>query len=192
LSKAKEKKTKTKIMKLNLLTLGLLFNCGLLFSQTNTNISIKNELITCKNENEKIKQENDYLKKSLNIQQPIKNLIQNEVELKIVKIEGNIKEQTITFTLFITNHKANDDFQFNTNAQAIDFQGKEYTSDKIYIGNSYVRNKLYTDTPLEVKVKFMQVLPSTRILKIFNLESYQTGIFDSGNFEFRDLEINWK
>ena len=164
----------------------------LLFANANAVFSQGTNCNALKAENVKIKQENEYLKKTLGILQPIKNLVQNEVELKIVKIDGSIKDQTVTFILYITNHKANDDFQFNQTAQAIDVQGKEYNTDQIHLGNSWVSNKLFTDTPLEVKVKFSKVLPSTKIFKVLNLVSYKRGVFDSGNFEYRDLEINWK
>jgi hypothetical protein len=161
------------------------------FANTNTVFSQATNCNDLKAENIKIKQENEYLKKTLGILQPIQNLVQNEVELKIVKVDGSIIDQTVTFILYITNHKANDYFQFAT-AQAIDVQGKEYNTGQIFLGNGGVRNKLFTDTPLEVKVKFSKVLPSTKIFKVLNLESFKTGIFNKGNFEYKDLEINWQ
>jgi len=170
--------------KIFIITLLIITSAKTIFSQAKDCSALKFE-------NEKIKQENEYLKKTLNILQPVKSLVQNEVELKIAKIEGSIKDQTVTILLYITNHKANDYFQFGK-VKAIDIQGKEYVRDQINFGSSLARNKLFTDTPLEVKIKFSKVLPTTKIFKLLYIESYKIGVFDSGNFEYRDLEINWK
>jgi hypothetical protein len=172
--------------------LKLISSTILLLAVINNAFSQETNCNTLKLENQKIKQENDYLKQTLGMMEPIQNIVQNGVELKITKVDGSIKEQTLTVTLLLTNHKANDEFQFEAAVQAIDIQGNEYKTSEISIGNSGVRNKLFTDVPIVVKVKFSNVLPITRMFKILNLVSYQVGIFDASNFEYRDLEIHWK
>lgn len=180
-------------MKLKFLIIVLLTNASVVFSQAKKTTTCQNDLTTCKTENEKLKQENDYLKKSLNVLTPLKSLTQDEVEFKITKCEGNIKEQTIIITFYLTNHKANSSFRMD-DAQTIDVQGKDFNTYEISLGNKGNSNNLYTDTPLESKIKFYKVLPSIKILKLLsvNQSPYSLGILKTGNFEFRDLEITWK
>lgn len=147
--------------------------------------------VLCQTELSRVQAENEYLKKSLNVLTPIKTVEQDELEIKLVKCEGNIKEQTITIGLILTSHKANSEFQFSS-SQTIDLQGRELNPSGINLGKESVRNTLFTDTPIQATFKFIQVLPSIKILKIFSASYYDVGLFKRGNFQIKDIEVNWK
>lgn len=178
-------------MKQNFLIIVLLTNSIAVFSQAINSTISKNDLATCKIENEKLKQENEYLKKSLNILQPIKSVEQDGLEFKLIKCEGKIKEQNINLTFILTSHKANDEFQFMS-AQTIDLQGNDFSTYEINLGNKGTRNTLFTDTPVQTKIVFNKVLPSTKKLKLLNIKYYGIGAFKEGYFEFKDLEVIWR
>lgn len=145
----------------------------------------------CQQELSKVQAENEYLKKSLNILTPIKTVEQDELEIKLVRCDGNIKEQTITIGLILISHKANSEFQFGS-SQAIDLQGRELNVGTINLGNKIVRNTLFTDTPIQATFKFIQVLPSIKIIKILSASYYNVGLFKEGVVQFKDIVINWK
>jgi hypothetical protein len=156
-------------MKFTILTFALLVNAISVFSQVANSHTLITDLANCKADNGKLQQENDYLKKSLNILQPIKVFKSDGLEFNLLKADGNIKEQTVTFTFALTNRKANNDFQF-ASAQAIDIQGNDFKASNINIGQQGKRNKLYTDTPIKTIIEIRQVLPSTKIFKVLNAE----------------------
>jgi len=138
-----------------------------------------------------LSKENEYFRKSLNILKPIKSVEQGGLTFNLTKCEGNIKEQTITLTCFIINHKANSEFQFEK-ANLTDIQGNNFLSYDFKIGNQDVRNMLFTDTPLGTKITFKNVLPSTQMIKMIGLSYYGTGLFEKGTFIFNDIAVAWK
>lgn len=175
-------------MKITILGLTLLFSPVTFAQNVNT---LKADLAICNANGQKLQAENDYLRKSINVLKPIKTLEQDDFEVRLLKCDGNIKEQTITVTLALTSHKANSEFQFSS-GQIIDLQGKDFKTYERYLGKEKDRNKLYTDTPLEATLRFSQVLPSIKILKLFSVGYYSVGLFKEGSFEFKDIDINWK
>ena len=175
-------------MKITSLLLTFLLSSASFAQNLNT---LKADLAACNANGQKLQEENDYLKKSINILKPIKSLEQDNLEVNLLKCEGNIKEQTIIITLALTSHKANSEFQFNS-SQIIDLQGKDFKTFEMYLGKERNRNKLYTDTPLEAKFRFNQVLPSIKILKLFSAGYYSVDLFKEGSFEFKDINVNWK
>ena len=138
-----------------------------------------------------LSKENEYFRKSLNILTPTKSVDQGGLTFNLIKCEGNIKEQTITLTCFIINHKANSDFQFEK-ANLTDIQGNNFLSYDFKIGNQDVRNTLFTDTPLATKITFKNVLPATQMIKVIGLNYYGTGLFDKGVFIFNNIGVVWK
>ncbi len=166
-------------MKKNLLIFALIItNVFISFSQvTKCDLVIK--------ENQELKQQNDYLRKSLQIFEPMKIVENDDVEIRLVKCDGKTKEQLIIMTFVLINHKANDSFTF-FRSQMIDIQGNDFSANEINLGNSYRSNTLYTDTPMQAKIVFNKVLPSTKILKLINLDTQK------GNYEFKDIEVNSK
>ncbi|GAB3996820.1 hypothetical protein GCM10028807_40400 [Spirosoma daeguense] len=74
---------------------------------------LKSDLAICNANGQKIQAENDYRRKSINVLKPIKLLEQDDIGVRLVKCEGNIKEQTITVILALINHEANSEFLFS-------------------------------------------------------------------------------
>lgn len=161
------------------------------FSQNTKLDELWDELNNCKQNMAKLQEENDYLRKSLNVSRPVTAFEQDDIEVKLMKCTGNIKEQTITVVMVLTSHKPNGDFQFRS-SQAIDLQGKSFEQYYIQLGGLSSRNRLYTDTPMEAVIKFTQILPSTKILKLINVFYHGVGLFSAGSFEFKNIDINWK
>lgn len=138
-----------------------------------------------------LKKENAYLKKALQVTTPTKTVTSSKIDFNLIKCEGNSKEQTVTLTLTLVNHDANQNFQFSE-AKAIDLEGNEYPTYNITIGSARDRNKIYTDTPIKATFKFTKVLPSVKIFKLIPIGYYdkeQPG--RSIEIEYKDLTINW-
>ena len=138
-----------------------------------------------------LSKENEYFRKSLNILTPVKSVEQGGLTFNLTKCEGNIKEQTITVTCFIINHKANSEFQFEK-VSLTDIQGNNFSTYDVKIGDANTRNMLYTETPLETKIIIKNVLPSTQMIKLIGLSYYGTGLFEKGTFIFNDVAVVWK
>lgn len=134
--------------------------------------------------------ENEYFRKTLNILTPVASVERGGLTFNLTKCEGNLEAQTITLTFFIINHRANSDFQFEK-SNFVDIQGKNFESYGIQIGGR-IRNKLFTDTPVEAKVTFKQVLPATKMIQVAHLSYFGTGLFEQGSFSFKDIAVTWK
>jgi hypothetical protein len=134
-----------------------------------------------------IKKENEYLKKALNILAPIKTATSKKMDFLLTKCEGNIKEQTVTVTLIVTNHGPNTDLSLNKSI-GVDAEGNEYKTYGINIGTGGSRNKVFTDVPVKTTFQFEKVLPSVKLLKLIAVD---IGGNDPG-FEYKDIPITWK
>jgi hypothetical protein len=134
-----------------------------------------------------IKKENEYLKKALNILAPIKKATSNKMDFLLTKCEGNIKEQTITVTLVITNHGPNTDLSLSKSV-GVDVEGNEYQTHRINIGSESFRNKVFTDVPVKTTFTYEKVLPSVKLMKLIAID---IGGNDPG-FEYKDIPVTWK
>jgi hypothetical protein len=140
---------------------------------------------------DEVKKENEYLRKALKITTPVKTVTSLNIDFNLIKAEGNKKEQTVTLTLTILNHDANQRVSFDK-AKAIDVEGNEYQTDDIYIGSSWNANTTYTDTPIKTTIRFKKVLPSTQIFKLVPINYFHEKHSSTINFEYRDITIDWK
>jgi hypothetical protein len=134
-----------------------------------------------------IKKENEYLKKALNILAPIKTATSKKMDFLLTKCEGNIKEQTVTVTLIVTNHGPNTNLSFQK-ATGVDVEANEYETYGIKIGSGGSSNKVFTDVPVKTIFQYEKVLPSIKMLKLIAVEF-------SGNdpgFEYKDIPVTWK
>lgn len=159
-----------------IITMIMLFSVQALKAQTNC---------------EELKKENEYLKKALKVTTPVKTVTSGKIDFNLIKCEGNTKDQTVTLTLTLVNHDANKEFQFST-AKAIDLEANEYETYNMTIGSAQTRNKIYTDTPVKVTIKFTKVLPSVKLFKLIPVEYYddeQPG--RKVGFEYKDINITW-
>ena len=135
-----------------------------------------------------LKKENDYLRNALNINAPISKTILEDVEISIVKIEGNSTSQTVVVTLLLNNTIANRTFQWNgVDMKAIDIEGNIYK-----IKPDYSRNIIHTDVPVRSQVVIQQVLPKTKIIKLLALSFFSLRTNTRSPIaEFRDLPVEW-
>ncbi|BAV09681.1 hypothetical protein FLA_5734 [Filimonas lacunae] len=140
---------------------------------------------------DEVKKENEYLRKALKITTPVKTATSLNIDFNLIKAEGNKKEQTVTLTLTIVNHEANQRVNFN-NAKAIDTEGNEYETYEISIGSSSSSNTVYTDTPVKTTIRFKKVLPSTLIFKLIPINYYHENKSGVVTFEYKDIPIDWK
>lgn len=136
---------------------------------------------------EEIKKENEYLKKALNILTPVKTATSKKMDFLLTKCEGNIKEQTVTVTLVVTNHGPNTDLSFRKTI-GVDVEANEYETYRIKIGSSGSSGKVFTDVPVKTVFQYEKVLPSIKLMKLIALEF---GGNDPG-FEYKDIPITWK
>jgi hypothetical protein len=137
---------------------------------------------------EEVKKENEYLKKALNILQPKKTNTTKNIDFSIQKCEGNIKEQTITLTLIVTNKGPNTDLNINS-AVIVDVEANEYRTYNIKIGSSGTFNKIFTDVPVKATFQFNKVMPGTNLLKLVSIDIYSSG---NASFEYKDVSVTWK
>ncbi|QEC41516.1 hypothetical protein [Pseudobacter ginsenosidimutans] len=136
---------------------------------------------------EEIKKENEYLKKALNILTPVKTATSKKMDFLLTKCEGNIKEQTVTITLVVTNHGPNTELNFRKTT-GVDVEANEYETYRIKIGSGGSSNKVFTDVPVKTVFQYEKVLPSIKLMKLIALEF---GGNDPG-FEYKDIPITWK
>ena len=168
-------------------------------AQTNTDIKeeidqIKIEISKLKTEINTVKSQNIYLKKTLNINQPILQLKENNNEYRITKVIGNSKEKTIGINFLIesldANKKSNlDDFTL------VDLNGNEYKINLYKSSSPYL--KLTTKVPLNIHITFDNVNDEVKMIKLFKFRTENTlesDIFNSQftKQEFRDLNVTWQ
>ena len=168
-------------------------------AQTNTDIKeeidqIKIEISKLKSEINTVKSQNIYLKKTLDINQPILQLKENNNEYRITKVIGNSKEKTISINFLIesldANKKSNlDDFTL------VDLNGNEYKINFQKSSSPYL--KLTTKVPLNIHITFDNVNDEVKMIKLFKFRTKNTLENDRLNSqysiqEFRDLNVTWQ
>lgn len=161
----------------------LLANQGIAQS-TQSCDQIKSELL-------KVKAENESLKNSLKIGKAISEINSDNIDFKLLKMEGDSKNQTITATLTLKSSAAN--WYINSNVKSIiDVDGNEYKLKSYTIGaKDYGKIELNTDVPIKCTFTFGGILPSVKIIKLFKFD-YSHKFGEDYFVEFRDLSINWK
>ncbi len=152
---------------------------------------LAHQVILAQSDCDKIKAENDYLRKALKIVTPVKLITSSKIDFNLVSCKGNIKEQTVTVQLILTNHAANQEFQFSS-ATAVDIEGNEFKYNKIKLGSEGSRNKIYTDVPIKTLITFSMVLPSVKLMKLIAVEYYDDERPGrSIGFEYKDIPVEW-
>ena len=141
---------------------------------------------------EQLKTEIDYLKKVLKIQnEPVYKDIVNGVEIKITKIEGSIRAQTIVFEGLITPLKPSLERGSLRDFFGVDLEGVDYNQ-----GGSTGELVLYQDVPVKFSFNIERINSNVSTLRIlqfkFNCLDKNTNNWLSKDLIYRNVKINWK
>lgn len=112
----------------------------------------------------------------------------HDVEIKLLRIEGNAADQQVTFAWLLTNPKANTEARFDM-AYAVDNEGDEY-HDKD--GNYHSVMTLYTDVPKKGGRVLKGVPSKIAMLRLFKFNFWTQASNQWTTVEFRNLKIDWK
>lgn len=130
---------------------------------------------------EEIKKENDYLKQIINVNKPEYKIEFDKTEFYITKIEGDIKQQTVSISILVNNIDVNKYISLS-GFTAIDLEGNEYKK-KDYaetIGlNSLGSDTFSTNVPKKIVPILVKVPANTPIIKLMKFNYYS----DLLNFE---------
>lgn len=161
----------------------LLANQGIAQS-TQSCDQIKSELL-------KVKAENESLKNSLKIGKAISEINSDNIDFKLLKMEGDSKNQTITATLTLKTSAANW-YIMSRVTSIIDVDGNEYKLKSHKIGaENLSKIELNTGVPIKCTYTFAGILPEVKIIKLFKFD-YTHRLGEKNSVEFRDLSVDWK
>lgn len=155
------------------------------FSQSSQNLDqLKAELV-------KYKEENASLRKSLKVGTAIKEMESDNISFKLVKFEGNSKNQTVTATVLLETSAANW-YIMSQVKSIIDIDGNEYKLKSHTIGASdFSKVELTTGVPIKCTYTFGGILPEVKIIRLFRFD-YTHRLGEKHFVEFRDLSVDWK
>ncbi|HAR72008.1 MAG TPA: hypothetical protein DCR77_01175 [Flavobacteriaceae bacterium] len=115
---------------------------------------------------EEIKKENDYLKQILHINTAEYKTEFDKTEFLITKIEGDTKQQTVTFTILVNNKDVNKVIAMGT-FSAIDLEGDEYKKQdfaEIKGLNSLGSETFSTNVPKKIEPILVKVPVNTQLI----------------------------
>ena len=123
------------------------------------------------------------------------------IDVKILSVVGDKKAQTVTVNLLISHKLVHQKVCLdNSRINAFDYEGNEYYSKAVAVGNAksgdFSCNTIPTEVPVKSYIVFKQILPSVKGLK-FAAARVGFGPADSWSSEFASLElsdlvIDWK
>ena len=123
------------------------------------------------------------------------------IDVKILSVVGDKKAQTVTVNLLISHKLVHQNVCLdNSRINAFDYEGNEYYSKAVAVGNArsgdFICNTIPTEVPVKSYIVFKQILPSVKGLK-FAAARVGFGPADSWSNEFESLElsdlvIDWK
>lgn len=172
----------------NLLSiLTILFFSNLSFSQT-----IEERVSKLEKEIENIKEVNNTLKDNYQLFKGEQVAHSEEVEIKLIKVDGDKVGKTVTVELLVTNF-ANSVPTYCTKSVILDELGNEYLSSKIKMGSNDHWNYVmtYKDAPVKVKMTFNNVSLKSVYVRRLNFElsvNYKV----SAAISIDGAQINWK
>lgn len=110
----------------------------------------------------------------------------NGIEIKLLRIEGNSTEQSVTFHFLFTNPKAN--VRVSTSqAYGLDLEGEEYTD----ANGNYDVFTLYTDAPKKVTRTIGRVPSKVKSFRFVKFVIGKDGA-EEALAEYRNIKIDWK
>lgn len=172
------------------------------FSQVTVE-TLKKDLTKSKNENQKLKEENRVLKEKLEL---CSNIDSNSTlsikpfigayDFQVVSSKGDRASQSVEIVLLVTYHNLNQQLALNlNNSNAVDNIGNGYKIGipEFYFATAYY--KVFTDTPLKIKVNIKNILPGTESFSMISLAMGTSNVdeFPNPNLytEIRNLKIVW-
>ena len=139
--------------------------------------------------------------------EPFENEFQsNQINVKLLKVVGDKKTQTVKMDVLFTNKGVNIDKMITKVKSIIQAGGDEVLLNKVILGSKENTNsgysgayvKLLRDEPLKCTYIFKGVVPETKVIIAFPLsfkyhkEGTQTTQFIEDRVLFNDLLIDWK
>ena len=124
------------------------------------------------------------------------------IDVKILSVVGDKKAQTVTVNLLISHKLVHQNVCLdNSRINAFDYEGNEYYSKAVAVGNAksgdFSCNTIPTEVPVKSYIVFKQILPSVKGLKFAAArvgfgpaDSWSSELF--ANLELSDLVIDWK
>jgi hypothetical protein len=153
--------------------------------------------------NETLKKEIEELKKILLLIKPQKEFKAKDLEIKLLSIQGDQREQSVKIVVLFTNSGVNIDRMTTSVKSIIEAGGNEVLLHKAFLGAKGARGflgastELYRDTPLKCTYIFKGVVPETAIIKAFPLpfKYHKEGTRSIDIVEdrviFNDIKIDW-
>jgi hypothetical protein len=157
-------------------------------------------------ENQRLKTEVLELKEILLVTTPIMEFQADDINVKLLKITGDERTQTIEFEVLFTNSGVNIDKMTTGVKSIIEVGGNEVLLNKAILGAKEAKSRgflgtyveLFRNTPLKCTYIFKGVVPEVKIIKAFPLpfvyhkEGTKSSEYIEDRVIFNDIEINWK
>lgn len=172
------------------------------YAQTSVE-TLKKNLAKSKIENQKLKDENKFINEKLNLCNALANDTVTQINsfsgmynIQVASCKGDRVSQSVAIDLIITQSSLNQNFTINYNeSSATDGLGNQL---KIIDNNQngyYGFYKVFTDTPLRVKLIVKNVMPGTNVFSLISLKMGTNNMDNNPvNFqltEIRNLKIVW-
>lgn len=126
------------------------------------------------------------------VKEPIDIIESDNIEFKLVRVMGNRKTQSVTFTMLLTTSAAN--WYINSHVRSIiDVEGNEYRLSSYTLGASNYSSSVHmvTGVPIKCTYTFKGVLPDVKVIKLFKYD-YTHSWGEPFHVEFRDIQIDWR
>jgi len=118
---------------------------------------------------------------------------QDNTEFKLLSAEGSTRGQTVKMTVVLTTKSANWGM-WTAVKSIIDGDGNEYQLKSFMNGASAYdsRVQLITDVPIKCSYTFGGILPSVKVIKLFQFRYSHRSLDDPISVEFRDIPVTWR
>lgn len=141
---------------------------------------------------DQLKTEVEYLRKVLKIQnEPIFKDVINGIEIKITKIEGSIRAQTIIVEGLFTPLKPNLDRAHAVEFFAVDLEGTSYNQ-----GGNTPEFPMYQDVPVKFTFNIDRINPNVSTLRILQFKficlDKNTNGWLSKEVIYKNVKVDWK
>lgn len=139
-----------------------------------------------------VQDENTYLRNVLKIGEPVKEFSNGDITIKLLKVEGNRGDKSVTFRFLLYNNGEEHLLYIDMN-DIVDAEGNGYKVDSHLFGTETIYSfvKLYKNVPLKCSVTYKDIPPTEKIIKIMRLTYQVEALGEKIHADFRDLNIDW-